>query len=178
MAETFSTFHCGSSELHLHICGAALSSRFHVPSQRASVQSDESPSSGPDPGCCSANCTGFIFLFVGAEENGGDFGFHAERACGHGLRPARHHGQAVKGRKLVFRSVFFCIVKEKEENHWTWTTTGRFLLLQNVTIWSFSRRLHPKWCVEEELRQCNNESCSIFFWLTGSSRRGDDLKSF
>lgn len=76
---------------YLHICVAARSSRLRVSSQRASVKSDESPSSRPEPLTASVSC------FVGAKENGGNFGDHAEEARERGHRPACNCGQTVKG---------------------------------------------------------------------------------
>lgn len=80
---------------YLYACAAAHSSRLHVSSQKASVKSDQSLSSRPEPGCTS-HCFGFTL--VGAKENGGNVGLCAQEAWEQAGRPANNCGQTVKGR--------------------------------------------------------------------------------
>ena len=67
----------------------------YVSSQKASVKSDQSLSSRPEPGYTS-HCFGFTL--VGAKENGGNVGLCAQEAWEQGGRLANYCGQTVKGR--------------------------------------------------------------------------------
>lgn len=86
----------------VHICGAAHRSRLHVSSQRASVKSDESLSSS----VCTSDCFGF--MFVGAKENGGNYGDRAEETRESGHRPSCNCGQTVKGRRSHTTCTLLC----------------------------------------------------------------------